>query len=142
MRDRSPYRVKLLPPGGVETKRLPNGRRELRAPFNLELRHRKSGKVRKLSVPVGFDTDLSSWFWIAPPYYRIDHAGVAHDALCRWWRWGPEPDAEPIGILEANRVWYSVARHGQEETRANLVEAWAGRCGLFFWAGWKKLTGR
>lgn len=128
--------VKMLPPGPLQTERLPDGRRRLLRDLNLEI----GGEP--LCVPKGFVTDYSSWprCLPGPRFSRIDVAGVVHDALFWWGRWGAEPDARPVSFVEANRTWHKVARAGQEESRAGWLSAWSGRIGLFLgsWPVWIK----
>jgi len=128
--------VELLPPGALQTERLPDGRRRLIRDLNLVI------DGRNLTVPKDFVTDYSSWprALPGPKFSRVDVAGVAHDALFRWQGWTPSGEP-PISYVEANRVWFKVARHGtHHDAKANLFWAWTGRIGLFAasWPVWLK----
>jgi hypothetical protein len=127
---KEPRVVLFDPPGVLRTDRLPDGRRQLVRDLVVSI------DGRKLKVPKGFKTDLSSWFWIAPPYFKIDLAGVVHDYLARHKAWGK--DGEPMSLIETNRIWYIIAREGEGVTQAGPVTAWIGRIGLFGWAVWKE----
>jgi hypothetical protein len=129
--------VKLLSPGPLQVERLANGRRMLLRDLNLRIGE------RKLTIPAGFVTDFSSYpRWLpGPAFHRIDVAGVAHDLLFQTGRWGAAKDAPRVNFIEANRVWYWVARAGKKkDSRASWFWAWIGRGGLaaFSWPIWLK----
>jgi len=73
---------------------------------------------------------------LGPRFSRTDVAGVAHDFLFQLGKWGY--DGRKVGFVEANRVWYAVARAGQDGASAGFFWAWAGRIGLFLgsWPVW------
>lgn len=129
--------VEVLPPGALQVERLPNGRRKLLRPLMVEV----DGDI--IVVPTGFVTDYSSWprFLPGPRFSKIDVAGVVHDALFRWGRIGESKDARKVGYVEANRIWYKVARAGShDDAKASWLGAWLGRAGLFCgaWVTWMR----
>jgi hypothetical protein len=120
----------MLPPGPLQCERLPDGRRVLLR----DLKIRVDADVIK--VPEGFVTDFSSWprFLPGPNFSKIDVAGVVHDALFRWGRIGESKDSRKVGYVEANQIWFKVARAGgHDDARASWLGAWVGRIGL--WVG-------
>ena len=124
--------VVMLPPGPLQVERMPDGRRCLLRDLALTI----NGEA--LTVPAGFVTDYSSWprCLPGPSFKRIDVAGVAHDFLFKLGTWGY--DGRDVGFIEANRVWFLVARAGQEGAAAGWFWAWLGRVGLFLgsWPVW------
>jgi len=129
--------VKLLPPGPLQVERLPDGRRRLLRELKIQV----GDDVIK--VPANFVTDFSSWprALPGPDFSKIDVAGVVHDALFRWGRIGESKDSRKVGYVEANRIWYEVARAGShDDAKASWLGAWLGRCGLFVgaWPTWMR----
>jgi hypothetical protein len=123
---------KLLPPGALQVERLPDGRRRLLRDLNLRL----GGE--EISIPAGFDTDYSSWprFLPGPNYSKIDVAGIVHDFIFRYGWLGVE--GRDVSYIEANRIWYEIAKSGDDWTKCPLVWALLGRAGLFLgsWPVW------
>ncbi len=126
-------KVKLLPPGGIQASREPDGRRKLLR----ELRLRLNGEL--FVVPVGFVTDYSSVPWFARGlvrWDRVDLAGIAHDLAYKTGTLGL--GGRPLGRREADRIWRHVARTGQHH--ANLAQAWVCWAGLRVggWIVWRR----
>ncbi|HUW12298.1 MAG TPA: DUF1353 domain-containing protein [Anaerolineae bacterium] len=125
-------RLKVLEPGHLQVERLPSGRRFLLRDLNLLLND------EPITIPAGFDTDYSSWpRWLpGPNYQRIDLAGIVHDYAFRYATLGEE--GRSLTYLEANRVWFQIARAGTDESRCPWLWAWAGRLGLAVgaWPTW------
>jgi hypothetical protein len=127
----------MLPPGPLQVERLPDGRRRLLRDLKLQVGE------DVIKVPTGFVTDYSSWprFLPGPRFSKIDIAGVVHDALFRWGRIGESKDARKVGYVEANRIWYEVARAGgHKDAKATWLGALVGRVGLFVgaWPTWMR----
>ena len=126
------HRLQLLDPGSLQVERLPTGRRFLLRDLNLSLND------EPICIPAGFDTDYSSWprCLPGPSYERIDIAGIVHDYAFRFGTLGE--DGRKLSYLEANRIWFQIARAGVEQTRLAWVWAWLGRIGLAVgaWPTW------
>jgi len=124
--------VKLLPPGPLQAERLPDGRRRLLRELRLEI----GGE--EVVIPKDFVTDFSSWprCLPGPAMHRMDVAGVVHDYIFQTHRLGE--GGRKVGYVEANRIWFDVARAGQEDASAGCFWGWAGRIGLFVgaWPTW------
>jgi len=130
--------VKMLPPGPIQTERLPDGRRRLIRPLRLSI----GGEL--VLIPEGFVTDFSSWpRWLpGPAMHRMDVAGIVHDYLFQYGRLGL--GGRKIGYVESNQAWFAVARGGQEVASAGWFWGWCGRLGLFVgsWPIWLKYRRR
>ena len=130
--------VKMLPPGPLQTERLPDGRRRLLRPLRLEI----GGELAE--IPTSFVTDYSSWprFLPGPSFKRVDVAGVVHDWCFQHATLGE--GGREIGYVESNRIWYVVARAGQEDAAAGWFWGWCGRIGLFCgaWGVWLRYRWR
>lgn len=123
--------VELMdPPGRPHVEILADGRRRLLRKLMLRI------DKKKLIIPRDFVTDYSSWPRIlpGPAFHRIDVAGIVHDMLFQKGTWGN--DGRPVSYVEANRIWFHVARAGSNpRARAGFFWAWVGRAGLFAF-GW------
>lgn len=124
----------------LQTKRLPDGTRELLAPLRLDNVYEGRG----FDVPKGLVTDFSSipWFgWWIVRWSRVDVAGVVHDYLYRdaypdagqdsYWSLLPGVKRDTTGFmrrLEADWIWYLVAVSGKHH--ANPIQATLGLIGL------------
>lgn len=122
-----------LASGPLRVERMNDGRRRLLRRLDLLIGD------ELLSIPRDFITDYSSWPRLlpGPRFSRIDVAGIAHDFLFQLGTWGYE--GRPVTFIEANRVWYHVARAGSNPAaRAGFLSAWIGRAGLFVgsWPVW------
>ena len=105
--------------------------------------HVKSGasgdpevSLSEAQLAIAREHGLSSWprFLPGPSFSKIDVAGVVHDALFRWGRIGESKDSRKVGYVEANQIWFKVARAGgHDDARASWLGAWVGRIGL--WVG-------
>jgi len=131
--------VMILPPGPLQVERMPDGKRRLLRPLNLKILD------DDCCIPVGFVTDYSSWPRLlpGPRFQKVDVAGVVHDWCFQHATlgWG----GREIGYVEANRIWYIVARAGSDPgSRASWFWGWAGRIGLFVgsWPVWLKYRRR
>jgi hypothetical protein len=147
-------RAIALDPNPLQIERLPSGRRSVLRDYVFGI-----GNETK-TIRNGFDTDYSSWpRWIlGPEYHLIDLAGLGHDGLFRDNRMD---NGRRVSFLEANRIWYAIARKGHryrahlrmrnawrralrlvgvdlevpplpQSTGVGIATAWAGRIGLLF----------
>jgi hypothetical protein len=144
----------ILDPNPLQVERLPSGRRGLLRNYVFRIGN------ETLTIRKGFDTDYSSWpRWIlGPAYHLIDLAGLGHDGL---FRDNKMDNGRRVGFVEANRIWYAIARKGHRyrwylrlrnvwlrtlrligldvevpplpmSTGIGIVTGWAGRIGLLF----------
>ena len=129
--------VKVLPPGSPHNEDTCDGLERLLRPFNLEI----DGEL--FVCPEGLKHDGSSWprwAW-GPRQRRIKRAGIVHDCACQLGTFGAAPGARKISYIEANRLWYQVARSGgHKNVRAGPFWAWVGRAGLLVgcWPTWMR----
>lgn len=118
--------VKILPPGPPQNEDTCDGRERLLRDFVLEI----GGE--RFVCPEGMPHDGSSWprCTPGPRQRRIKRAGIVHDCACQLGTFGA--GGRRIGYIEANRLWYYVARVGEHKhVRAGPVWGWVGRIGLF-----------
>lgn len=118
--------------GPLLVERLPDGKRQLKRDLVLDI------DGVEVVIPEGFATDYSSWPRLlpGPRYDKIDYAGVVHDYLFKHGTLGQ--NGPEIGYVDANRIWYKIARSGNKKTKLNPFWAWIGRIGLFVgsWPIW------
>ena len=125
--------VKILAPGLPQNEDTDDGREKLLRPFRLLI----GGEL--FECDEGMTHDGSSWPRCAPGprQARIKRAGIVHDVACQLGTFGC--GGRKIGYMEANRLWYKVARAGDHKAvRAGPVWARVGRVGLFLgcWPTW------
>jgi hypothetical protein len=133
--------AKILPPGPPHNEDTCDGKERLLRPFRLEI----DGEL--FVCPEGLKHDGSSWPRCAPgpAQHKIKRAGIVHDCAFQLGTHGE--GGRKITYLEANRLWYVVARSGEhKDVRANLVWSWVGRIGLFVgaystWMRYRRLEG-
>ena len=118
--------MKIEVVGHLDTRRLPDGRRELLADliiFINDVQH---------TIPKGFVTDYSSFPWAfrwIVRWSKVDIAGVFHDWLYREGMYSRK---------YSDKLWYAVATAG--ETSANKYQAGLSYLGLRMggWTTWRK----
>ena len=125
----------------LETRRLHHGQRQLIRDLVIRMPtdrwHGQHWRVESDTV-----TDFSSMPGIGRaliPWYRVDIAGVVHDALYRA-SVPPREGMEPVILSRAaaDDVWWAIARSGA--SRASRLQAFAGWLALrlfggLFWSG-------
>lgn len=126
MRARDPAKaITVMPPGPAQNEIRIDGRERLLRDFVLEI------DGERFVCPEGLIHDGSSWprCLPGPRQARIKIAGIVHDTAFQLGTFGA--GGREISFIEANRLWYRVARAGSHKgAKAGWVWAWVGRIGL------------
>ena len=150
--------TELREPGELQVERLPTGKRQLLRPLIVEIEGKEFrvptgfetdysswpalAAAAVLATALAFQFLQPSWAWavaivvgvvgiFTPRWSQIDVAGVVHDYAFQHATFGK--DGRKVGFVEANRLWFLVARAG--EHRASGPGSWIGRAGLFVGSG-------